>query len=204
MCAGTTSKCLPQLDGAFCALFEAATFNWQIWIHLLQSVELHAKHPAIWLQWYLWKFETRIGLDSLHSGLKRFARHLIWTFLTLILFAISSNLLRFLVWLETAEWKSTLQPNSFWCFKKSIGGIATSLHSLPFFASQDLQPKDLYPWSLTASASLPTALTWRAKAPGVLEMARFQRLHVHFMSINPMKSRGHVSKKWSDERLELG
>ena len=73
-----------------------------------------------------------------------------------------------------------------------------------FVASQDLQPKDLYPCSLTASASLPTALTWRAKAPSVLEMAGFQRLHVHFMSINPMKSRGHVSKKWSDERLELG
>ena len=114
----------------------------KFWIHLFlfQSVELHAKHLAIfWLQWYFWKFETRIGLDSLHSGPKHFARHRIWTFLTLILIPLAILSISHIFYHLTNTWWKTsraLQPNSFWCFKKkSFRGVSTSLHSLTFFAA---------------------------------------------------------------------
>ena len=135
MCAGTTSKCLPQLDWAILLSF----WSGHIQLTIFGSMRFMCFNLwnftniwQFWLQWYFWNLETRIGLDSLHSGPKRFARHRIWTFLTLILIPLAIFSISHIFYHLTNTWWKTsraLQPNSFWCFKTKnpSPGISTSL-----------------------------------------------------------------------------
>ena len=130
------------LDPCVSCVFNLWNFTQNIW--------------QIWLQWYLWKFETRIGLDSLHSGPKHFARHRIWTFLTLILTPLAIFSISHIFYHLTNTWWKTsraLQPNSFWCFKTKnpSPGISTSLQCqcLRLRTSKNPCRFKPHPWRLT-------------------------------------------------------
>ena len=164
----------------------------KFWIHLFlfQSVELHAKHLAILTPMiYLWKFGTRIGLDSWHSGPKRFARHLIWDFLMLILILLAIDIFNrifYLLYFDKQLLKNKPCPSTKTAFDASRKNCSVGFphhfilwHFLRLRTCSLSRPLSCYPCWLPW---LPPAFTCR-KAPWWIGDGRISTascpLHVH-------------------------